>query len=301
MRWVYILKCDDDFYYIGETSRLYRRFWEHNSGKGGINTSTYKPQNIIAIYNLERLGKFFNYNLKVNNNDYRTNYNIYFNRKGIIEIFNDNNNNVEDEGEEYSNLWVENNITEKMMLDNKKNWKKIRGGKYVRLDIEYNFPTNEIVKDLPNCKCKLPCDIKKNEKNNYLYFRCAKNNIWDGLTDYLEKFNKYGFYVENDACNFFKEYKKDKFIRSNNYNDNINKLIENTKWLRKVENTDRYQPMQCKGGCKKGLYYSKIKYNDNKLDFVFRKDTELYLCYDCFIDKYDKLKNKYSEKVTSWF
>ena len=33
MRWVYILRCEDD--YVGETTRLYRRFWEHQSVNGG--------------------------------------------------------------------------------------------------------------------------------------------------------------------------------------------------------------------------------------------------------------------------
>ena len=39
MRWIYILKCrdgiDDSIYYVGQTKRLYRRFWEHVGGRGG--------------------------------------------------------------------------------------------------------------------------------------------------------------------------------------------------------------------------------------------------------------------------
>jgi predicted GIY-YIG superfamily endonuclease len=61
MKWVYILQCEDDYYYIGETSRLYRRFWEHQDGMGGLNTSMYPPKNIIAIYSVNRIGKFFDY------------------------------------------------------------------------------------------------------------------------------------------------------------------------------------------------------------------------------------------------
>ena len=41
MKWVYILQCENDYYYIGETSRLYRRFWEHQDGMGGLNTSLF--------------------------------------------------------------------------------------------------------------------------------------------------------------------------------------------------------------------------------------------------------------------
>ena len=62
MRWIYILKCSDDYYYIGETTRLYRRFWEHQSGRVGMNTSVYRPEGIVAIYKVNTIGKFFEYN-----------------------------------------------------------------------------------------------------------------------------------------------------------------------------------------------------------------------------------------------
>jgi predicted GIY-YIG superfamily endonuclease len=55
MKWVYILKCEDDHFYVGETSRLYRRFWEHQSGNGGVNTSILKPQQIVAIYKVDTI------------------------------------------------------------------------------------------------------------------------------------------------------------------------------------------------------------------------------------------------------
>ena len=50
-----------------------------------------------------------------------------------------------------------------------------RGG----LSIEYKYPDNNYIKDLPLCKCSLPCDISKNEVENYLFFRCAKKNMWN--------------------------------------------------------------------------------------------------------------------------
>ena len=124
MRWVYILKCSDEHYYVGETTRLYRRFWEHYQGIGGINTSTYIPEGIIAIYKISTLGKFFEYNNIVMNNI----SNIYFNKfNTLLEEF---NNSDEDDENEYDNLFVENNITECLMLNRIDNWQKIRGGKY---------------------------------------------------------------------------------------------------------------------------------------------------------------------------
>ncbi len=91
MKWVYILQCKNNYYYVGETTRLYRRFWEHNKGAGGLNTSTYEPESIIAIYKVSSLSKFFDYDEIVSNQI----YNIYFNRANkILEDFD------EDEDEE---------------------------------------------------------------------------------------------------------------------------------------------------------------------------------------------------------
>ena len=80
MRWVYILKCQDDYYYVGETKRLYTRFWEHDEGKGCLNTSIYIPEEIVSIYKVSTLGKFFEYNNIVMNK----NCNIYFNRSNTL-------------------------------------------------------------------------------------------------------------------------------------------------------------------------------------------------------------------------
>ena len=99
MRWVYILKCSDDYYYVGETKRLYRRFWEHQEGIGGINTSTYIPECIVAIYKVSTLGKFFEYNNIVMNKF----SNIYFTRGDtLLEEF----NNTDEYYDEYDNLFT---------------------------------------------------------------------------------------------------------------------------------------------------------------------------------------------------
>ena len=111
MKWVYILHCKNNYYYVGETNRLYRRFWEHNEGSGGLNTSTYEPECIIAIYKVSSLSKFFDYDEIVSNQI----YNIYFNRANkIIEDF-------DDEDEEYDNKIVENNIAELLIIHKNNN------------------------------------------------------------------------------------------------------------------------------------------------------------------------------------
>jgi len=295
MHWIYILKCQDDIMYIGESKRLFRRIKEHITGNGGDNTSYWEPESLIAIYKVPFIENFINYNKNVinalNGNDYDkwllynfNNYNSYYDEDNDKEIVTCNF------------LECENNIVECLMVNNETNWNKFRGGKYVKFSSSNTFPVNQYIKELPLCKCGLPCDVRKNDEKNYLYFRCAKKNIWDNLVDQFENDEDFSFSVENDPCNFYKEYKKDITFRSKIDNNTIelyNKLKIKSKWLIKIENINYYSPMKCVGGCNKGLFYSKLQ----------TKYTELYLCYDCFILKNVELKDKYEEKikVTSWF
>ncbi len=259
-----------------ETSRLYRRFWEHENGLGGLNTSVYPPINIVAIYSVNRLGKFFDYTKKVSNNDYHLNYNIYFKRGGIIENFNIDNDADNECG--YNSLLIENTITEKMMIDNETNWKKIRGGKYVRFNVEYNFPNNQLTQELPNCNCGLPCDVKRNDENNYLYFRCAKKNMWDKMRE--------EFGIADEPCNFFMRYTKDnKYkIEYEKRKQTIKYLAVNSDWLTELSG-GKYE--HCVGGCGK-------EYDENNTIRYLR--TAINLCFDCFIDKNEELAKKYNQR-----
>lgn len=277
MKWVYILKCEDDYYYVGETTRLYRRFWEHNEGNGGVNTSIYRPEGIVAIYKVNNLGKFFEYNSNVIdtiNNNY-TIYNQTGYDKWLLKKFND------DVEYDYDNLEAENNITECLMINNKDNWEKIRGGKYTRF-IEYKFPINDYVKELPVCKCGLPCDIKKNEDKNYLFFRCAKKNMWDSLKEQFD--------IDEEPCNFYIEYSKDnqfRFEETKKFEDRnktLKELFKKSYWLKNIPECNNTELDFCIGGCNKGDGYNKISY----------RYKERNLCYDCFIDKNEELTKKYN-------
>ena len=189
MHWIYILKCEDDYLYVGETTRLYRRFWEHLNGKGGLNTSINKPENIIALYKSSRIGNFIRYNDLVTDNELKSS-------AGYLHKFN------EDRDMESEKLEIENHITECLMIHNPENFSKIRGGKYTRFDCEYNSPKYETT--IPLCNCNLPCDINKNDKG-YLYFRCAKKNMWD---TFREEFD-----IEDEPCKYYEEYLNDITIR----------------------------------------------------------------------------------------
>jgi predicted GIY-YIG superfamily endonuclease len=278
MRWVYVLQCEDGYFYVGETSRLYRRFWEHQDGLGGLNTSVFMPEQIVAIYKVDTICKFIDYNNYVN--------------KIIDGICHDSYKgfklrDFDDMCEEYQHdkLEAENNITECLMIHNKETWDKIRGGKYTRFDIEYSFPDNDYIKQLPLCKCGLPCDIRKNEDKNYLFFRCAKKNMWNKL--------KEDFEIDEEPCNFFMEYTKDKQLKLNEnkrYEDRkktINDLFKKSYWLKNVELNDDTYPHQCIGGCGRTSTSIKLSWSSEKRN----------LCFDCFIDKNEELAKKYNQYI----
>ena len=46
-------------------------------------------------------------------------------------------------------------------------------------------------------------DIKKNEKDNYLFFRCAKKNM---CSDMVNKLEYCELDVDDEACNYFMKY-----------------------------------------------------------------------------------------------
>ncbi len=168
-------------------------------------------------------------------------------------------------------------ITEKLMIDNKQKWKKIRGGKYTRFDVEYKFPINSLTSELPNCRCGLPCDVKLNEESNYLFFRCAKKNIWNKMREEFE--------ITEDPCNFFMKYTKDINFKINRtqQKQRVISLLTNSGWLNKFTGGN-YET--CIGGCEKS-------YDENNTIRYSRR--AINLCVDCFVNKHKELKNKYDK------
>ena len=198
--------------------------------------------------------------------------NVYFNRcNTLLEEFDD-----PDEDDQYDNLFAENYITECMMLNNKASWHKIRGGKYTRFDAIYTFPKNEYIKSLPLCNCGLPCDIKTSEEHNYLYFRCAKKNMWSEMKEVFE--------IDDKPCKYFMKYTKD--LEYKTYYDQrkkqISDLTSKSSWLRELAG-GMYE--RCVGGCGK-------EYDGENTVRYLRKPINL--CFDCFVNKHCELSNKYN-------
>ena len=272
MHWIYIIKCEDGYFYIGETKRLCRRFNEHTGGRGGVNTSTFEPENIVSIYKISNICKFIEYNNNVINT---INNNDEYNWR-LLENFNE-----ECEYEHIDNLEAENNITERMMIHYGEKWEKIRGGKYTRFNTNRTTcPDNDNIKNLPMCYCYLPCDIKHNEDKNYLYFRCSKKNLWEKIID------EFGM-DDSDPCNFYQEYILDKELKLNEIKRKedctilLKELFYKSKWLtnKLLEKFD----VPCLGGCG-NFIFTKIKY----------RNIEKNLCYDCFISENKQLEERYT-------
>jgi hypothetical protein len=191
-------------------------------------------------------------------------------------------------------LYAENNIAECMMIHNKDNWKNIRGGKYVRFDCEYKFPINEYIKQLPLCKCGLPCDIKKEQDKNNIFFRCAKKNMWSDL--------KQKFDIESEPCNFYKEYitdSEDKMKENENFNERKNvykKLIRKSNWLHYVSCEEDDEVGHCVS-CEKYVWCdSQGNFKKNGVlfgDNTDEIDNKRLLCINCFIDKNEELKKMF--------
>lgn len=53
MHYLYVLKCEEDSFYIGVTTNVNRRFRQHESGKGANFTRRRKP---LSIHKVARLG-----------------------------------------------------------------------------------------------------------------------------------------------------------------------------------------------------------------------------------------------------
>jgi predicted GIY-YIG superfamily endonuclease len=213
VHWVYVLECEDDRIYIGETIKLYTRWSRHINGTGAKCTQYYQPENIIGLYNISKNIAFENYK---NDNDY----------KKLLANFNIDWEDMDEN--EFNNLDIENYITECFMKNFGQQWWKVRGGKYTKLigtDFDYTSPVycdcvnkmghsliekpmckssncknpilNKNISDRPNCLCGYPCEI--NMYNNELYYNCALKNANNWV-----KFDDLGLYQN---CNFYQKYK----------------------------------------------------------------------------------------------
>jgi putative endonuclease len=59
MAWMYILECSDGSYYVGSTTDLERRVWEHNEGLGARYTARRRPVKLAYAAEFESVAEAF--------------------------------------------------------------------------------------------------------------------------------------------------------------------------------------------------------------------------------------------------
>lgn len=279
MHWIYILRCDNNVIYIGETTRLYTRLIEHKNGKGSDTTREFKPYKLMGIYKLIKDGLTF---------DSPINKDMY--EQGFI-----------DENKSWG-LELENQITLMYMKAMNTKWDNVYGGKYhIGYRPEINPSNIKIFR--PYCKCKLPADI--NIYNNKKYWRCCKKNRWDGLNEFLE--TKLDF-PSLEPCDFYKEYKACQQYECENfiYGDTKRKelfkdLIKKSSWIANIPCEVDDEVGECVN-CDCYVWCDRTgNYNPNGIIYPFSNDAVLdldnrrLLCKNCFVDYNDELSKTYTK------
>jgi hypothetical protein len=213
MHWVYVLKCDNEYIYVGETTRLYRRFNEHRSERGSINTRQHTPRALIGLYNVGNNTSFNRYYHDMTNGEYDYKCGHYWG---------------EDE-DDY--LTIENLVTERYMYERREdNWNRVRGGKYCTSERCITFYADNLeelnkdnlVLDRPLCHHGYPCEVNMKTDKTKIYFTCPLSRVsnWPNFYEGLD--------IES-PCKFWEEFKPYRELREKHKQEWIkNKQKQNT-------------------------------------------------------------------------
>tara|TARA_B110000305_G_C19461987_1_gene655119 strand:- start:4023 stop:4625 length:603 start_codon:yes stop_codon:yes gene_type:complete len=190
MHWVYLLKCENDLLYVGETKQLYTRIIQHMNNKGSKHTQKNKPIQLLGLYKVHTNYHYLQYCKEIT--------------QDIIDQEKINNilysfNITEWNNKDWARI-IEDFITEHLLLNSNH---IVFGGKYVnekKLSINKAFNEEEL-KKIPLCNCNIPAEIKliRNNKYNKLYFTCSLKNIWYNMR------NEFKLLELSIPCNYYKE------------------------------------------------------------------------------------------------
>jgi putative endonuclease len=61
MAWVYILECSDGSFYVGSTTDLERRLWQHQNGEGAAYTRRRRPVRLVWSLPFDRVDEAWEY------------------------------------------------------------------------------------------------------------------------------------------------------------------------------------------------------------------------------------------------
>ena len=190
MHWIYVLECENNIIYVGETKKLYSRLYQHMNKRGSKHTSENVPKSLIGLYKVHTNYNYLNYCREIIDDDVLNKKNV----QNCLEHF----NMIEWNNKDWARK-IEDFITEKLLISNE----NVYGGKYVNLnkmELERQHSDTELSKT-PLCNCKLPAEIRlvKNNKYYKLYFTCSLKNVWPNMRNELKCINI------QSPCNFYKE------------------------------------------------------------------------------------------------
>lgn len=202
MHWVYVIKSSQTgAIYVGETTRLYRRWNEHMTGNGGLTTSQDDYDTLIGLYRVAHNWSFLTYYSEMMNGVYSYQCAKYWN----------------EEPDKSEACEVENHITQRFRLEYKsKNWWDIQGGKYCGRNSTSLNLTN-IVIDRPLCKCGYPCEVKIKNDETKIYFVCP-------IPTWIDT----GIDIPN-PCNFWEEFKPYRELREKHISQRQKKRLDS--WI----------------------------------------------------------------------
>ena len=65
MAWVYILECSDGSLYVGSTTDLERRVWQHQNGEGAAYTERRRPVRLVWSAPFDRIDEAWTFEKRV--------------------------------------------------------------------------------------------------------------------------------------------------------------------------------------------------------------------------------------------
>lgn len=146
MHWVYVIACEDDVLYVGETTQLVTRLRAHFKGQGSACTRAHKPEHVAAIY---QVGKHASY------------------RDGT-------NEHINKPTDKPNALWLEQRFVEQLIRltrhrdtstyggEYSVNQRRVMGGSFCSVrKPQKGTPPPSLDETVVFCKCGLPCDVVK--------------------------------------------------------------------------------------------------------------------------------------------
>lgn len=262
MHWIYVLESDEGDIYVGETTRLFRRFNEHKTGRGGINTSKMTIQKLRGLYNVGNNLSFLKYKDEILEGTYSWKCPFYWGK---------------DESKEDA-CQIENSITKQYICKIQDVLSKpfvIRGGYLLTENKVENFIlSNEYknyIADRPLCYCGSPAEVNLTKDKSKIYFNCpvSKPSNWN---------NFYGNLEIPENCNFYQEFKPYSIVKET-HEKNKNRQYEH--WVSKIP---IYNGERC------------IKCKQSEYTPIWSAGNNYSCCESCFNINYESLKEEYKYK-----